>query len=143
MNNFFVYHNEAGMKCTIKDIGLLRGVTNNSIAGSKDGTAWVISGVGTGAEAKSFFLSSFFIIAEEKPNSWPYPDFQHAIVGREGSGLILPKPIEITHESWLPDLQKETNNFYGFRKILGTKAIYGLLDIIKPYASSLTVPSTR
>ncbi len=138
MNHYFVYHNEKRMKATIQDIGLLRGVTNNSVDGTKDGMAWVISGADSGYRSKKYFLSSFFIIKNELPDTWPYPDFRNAIEGDTSAGMILTSPFDITAESWLPALKKDTNNFYGFQEILSTIAISGLQNLVKPHMLALT-----
>lgn len=142
MNHYFVYHNEKRMKSTILDIGLLRGVTNNAVDGSEGGMAWVISGADSGSKTKGYYLSSFFIIKNENPSSWPYPDFENAIEGDKSAGKILNPPIEITGEHWLPALRDDTNNFYGFQKITATSAIKGLQNLVKPYMVALTRPSS-
>lgn len=138
MNHYFIYHNEKKMKTSIRDIGLLRGATNNSIDGSKGGMAWVISGSDSGKKSKDYYLSSFFIINKEKPLSWPYPNFKNSIEGLDGGGQVLDPPIKISEESWLPALKKDTNNFYGFQKINSTLAIKGLQALVKPHMISLT-----
>lgn len=113
MDNFFVYHNEDLIGQSVLDLGNLEAFTNNSVIGSKNGIAWVISGVGK--SPKKYCASMAFIIDKELMGSSPIAGFANSISGLKG--IILKKPVDVTSELWLKDLNKQTANFCGFQKI--------------------------
>ncbi|MCE9677793.1 hypothetical protein LZP69_01125 [Shewanella sp. AS1] len=115
MNNFFVYHNEKKIGQSVLDLGNLEAFTNKNVSGSKNGVVWVVSGVGR-RSPKKYYASMAFVIDTEKTGSSPIAGFENSISGKKG--IILKKPIEVTGQPWLRELNRTTANFVnGFSKI--------------------------
>ena len=130
MDNFFVYHNEKKIGQSVLDLGNLEAFTNNSVEGSKNGIAWIISGVGKGP--KKYYASMAFIIDNERMGSSPVAGFDNSISGSKG--IILKKPVDVTSEPWLKDLNRKTANFIrGFSKIHSTTIVSELKKIFSAH----------
>ena len=115
MDNFFVYHNEKKVGQSVLDLGNLKAFTNKNVSGSKSGVAWVVSGVGN-RSPKKYYASMAFVIDTETTGSSPIAGFKNSISGKKG--VILKKPVEVTGQAWLRELNKQTANFVqGFSKI--------------------------